>query len=75
MSTFWASFLIGLAVGLALAYCTNPLELFRAPRRRPHVHRGDSWDGYYEHCRCGASAGDRVGSHGLRCVQFEEWGQ
>lgn len=66
-------YIIGSLIGLALAYWINPLELFRT--RRPHVHRGDSWDGYSEHCRCGASASDRTGSHGLRCIQFEEWGR
>jgi hypothetical protein len=63
-------FTIGTLSGLALAYWLNPLGLFRDSR--PHVHRGDSWDGYFEHCRCGASAGDRVGDHG-RCITFEEW--
>jgi hypothetical protein len=68
-------YIIGTLVGLGLAYWINPLEMFRQRKQRLHVHRGDSWDGYTEHCRCGASASDRIGTHGLRCIQFEEWGQ
>lgn len=43
-------------------------------RRRPHVHAAYTWDCYYEHCRCGASAGDlRNPVTGLRYAFFSDW--
>lgn len=43
-------------------------------RRRPHRHVGQSWDGYWEMCRCGASSGDlRDPVTGLRLVFFADW--
>ena len=44
-------------------------------RRRPHQHTGWWWDGFYEHCRCGASAGDRRGPDGHRHILFADWPQ
>jgi hypothetical protein len=31
------------------------------------------WDGFYEHCKCGASAGDKRNKSGQRCITFVEW--
>lgn len=42
--------------------------------RKPHVHAGYYWDGYYESCRCGVGAGDRRDPvTGLRCAFFSDW--
>jgi hypothetical protein len=39
-----------------------------------HRHKASAWDGHYETCRCGASAGDKHNPHtGLRCTTFAEW--
>jgi hypothetical protein len=39
-----------------------------------HRHKASAWDGHYEMCRCGASAGDKHNPHtGLRCTTFAEW--
>lgn len=41
---------------------------------RRHKHSPYSFDGYYEHCKCGACAGDRRDPEtGLRYTSFEEW--
>lgn len=42
-------------------------------RRKRHLHLAAYWDGMYEACKCGVSAGDRRGPGGLRCVTFDEW--
>lgn len=41
---------------------------------RVHKHSPYSWDGYYEHCKCGACAGDKRNPEtGTRYVSFSEW--
>lgn len=43
--------------------------------RKPHKHAAQFWDGHYEHCRCGACAGDRRDPKtGQRYSYFDEWG-
>lgn len=40
---------------------------------RQHVHKAQSWDGYFEHCKCGASSGDMLTPKGNRYISFEDW--
>lgn len=61
-----------LIVNVALAACL--VAALRPPRRpRQHRHEGASWDGWFERCRCGVSAGDRKGPDGLCLALFSEW--
>jgi hypothetical protein len=41
--------------------------------KKEHEHKAHGWDGYYERCRCGAFAGDKINANGRRCITFEEW--
>lgn len=41
--------------------------------RAKHRHQAHSWDGHYEHCKCGASSGDRRDAKGYRCISFDDW--
>lgn len=39
-----------------------------------HSHKAVTWDGHYETCRCGASAGDRRDpATGRRYIFFSGW--
>lgn len=39
-----------------------------------HTHEPSRWDGYYEHCKCGAMAGDRRDPvTGQRYALFAQW--
>lgn len=41
---------------------------------RKHKHSAKFWDGYYEHCKCGACAGDKRNPvTGSRYIAFDEW--
>lgn len=41
---------------------------------RKHKHSAQFWDGFYEHCRCGACSGDKRNPEtGLRYVFFSDW--
>lgn len=41
---------------------------------KTHKHQPDRWDGYYEQCKCGVSAGDKRDPRtGLRYTRFEQW--
>lgn len=42
-------------------------------RRKPHIHSGYHWDGYYERCKCGAWASDLMDKHGHRYIFFNDW--
>lgn len=42
-------------------------------KRKPHIHAGYRWDGFYEYCKCGACAGDYIKPNGFRALFFEEW--
>lgn len=47
--------------------------MWRLFKRKAHTHKGYSWDGYYERCRCGVFAGDYIKPNGLRAIFFSEW--
>jgi hypothetical protein len=64
-----AFFLFGLAAGLALGPTLTAIRRGRAP----HRHEGAQWDGWFEHCRCGTSAGDRRDENGYRMILFDQW--
>lgn len=51
------------------------VRAFPIRKQQPHIHYGYSWDGYFEHCRCGVVAGDRLRPNGSRCIEFSEWDQ
>lgn len=42
-------------------------------RKKVHKHTGYMWDGFYEFCKCGASAGDRRDENGFRHLFFKDW--
>ncbi len=42
-------------------------------KRRVHRHTAARWDGYYEHCRCGAWSGDVRDARGNRSISFDDW--
>lgn len=66
----WGSAVLMLATGFLWGSLWTEGKLRRS---KTHVHTADSWDGYYEFCRCGACAGDRRSAKGRRCISFAEW--
>lgn len=40
---------------------------------KPHKHYAYRWDGYYESCKCGVSAGDLRSPSGIRYAFFSDW--
>lgn len=48
--------------------------VIRERQQQEHIHRGASWDGYFERCKCGAQASDKKDPEtGLRYIFFSEW--
>lgn len=63
----WAS------IGAMLVVVALFVIAFFAPKK-PHKHTAQFWDGFYEHCRCGASSGDkRNPDTGMRYAFFSDW--
>jgi hypothetical protein len=46
---------------------------WRRRRPRPHRHEPTGWDGLFERCRCGVTAGDLRTDGGGRAISFAEW--
>lgn len=72
-----AWWLIGEAVfAFSVGWVSGHVEERRRRQRysKTHIHWGHTWDGYYEHCKCGISAGDyRDPKTGQRAIEFIEW--
>lgn len=68
-----APMLILIAALLLLAGLVGAWVMHMMLNRAPHVHAGYTWDNYYEHCKCGVSAGDLQDPQGHRYIFFSDW--
>lgn len=72
-AAIWAVMMVGSA--LRIRWLSSEIRRLDEQESRSPIHRHEpaGWDGLFERCRCGASAGDRRDRNGARAISFDEW--